>query len=259
MEINKVGYHYRHPASFYIRRPNGSGDYLLLLVFSPSWMILEGKRITTKEPYFILYEKDVLQCYGALEEEYVDDWVHFDCDEKDLLLLDNLGIPRNKPVYLPNMYELSSLIHSMTGEFYSVNALHQQNLTLYLQIFVNKLCELFIDGKENSVQYYNLNKVRSTIYSTPYEEYTVDALAVMAQCSRSSFQHKYKETFGVSPISDLIQARVQYGCYLLDTTDHAVSEIADMCGFQSDIHFMRQFKKNVGCTPTQYRNRKSAQ
>ena len=36
-------------------------------------------------------------------------------------------------------------------------------------------------------------------------------------------------------------------------TDKTVSEIAYELGFQYSQHFNRIFKKNVGCTPVEYR------
>ena len=40
---------------------------------------------------------------------------------------------------------------------------------------------------------------------------------------------------------------------LLTYTDLRIREIADQCGYQNESHFMRQFKKNNGVTPTVFR------
>jgi len=52
MNITKMGYHHTHDTSFHIDRPLGSGDWLLLLVFTPSRLVLAGTEHTTSEPYF---------------------------------------------------------------------------------------------------------------------------------------------------------------------------------------------------------------
>ena len=39
MDIINVGFDYKHPADFKIQRPNGSGDYILLILRSPAFFI----------------------------------------------------------------------------------------------------------------------------------------------------------------------------------------------------------------------------
>lgn len=52
MEIIKIGYHHSHDDFFQIHREHGSGDYLLLLVFTPSRMVLKGKAVVMTMPFF---------------------------------------------------------------------------------------------------------------------------------------------------------------------------------------------------------------
>ncbi|MHA2856026.1 helix-turn-helix domain-containing protein [Paenibacillus lautus] len=73
--------------------------------------------------------------------------------------------------------------------------------------------------------------------------------------SRSYFQHKYKQIFGISVINDIILNRLGYASYLLKNTSYAISHISGICGYENDVHFMRQFKKYVGLTPSEYRGR----
>ncbi|MNC73208.1 HTH-type transcriptional regulator GadW [compost metagenome] len=54
-------------------------------------------------------------------------------------------------------------------------------------------------------------------------------------------------------MADVIASRVEHAKYLLTTTDISVKKIAEMCGYASEIHFMRQFKQQLGLTPSQYR------
>ncbi|MDD6345585.1 MAG: AraC family transcriptional regulator, partial [Oscillospiraceae bacterium] len=63
----------------------------------------------------------------------------------------------------------------------------------------------------------------------------------------------YRETFGISCISDVIVSKTDKAREILSTTSCTVSQVAVMCGYDSDEHFMRQFKKVVGVTPTVYR------
>ena len=57
--------------------------------------------------------------------------------------------------------------------------------------------------------------------------------------------------------SDIITSRLEYSKYLLDSTDHSISNISSMVGYENDVHFMYMFKKKTGFTPSQYRNSSS--
>lgn len=103
--------------------------------------------------------------------------------------------------------------------------------------------------------YEKMSVVRAKIYNDPAYNWTIEGLAHEMNMSRSSFQHSYKKLFGVTPMNDVINARTERAGYLLASTEHSVSRIAQMCGYSSDIHFVRQFRKVTGERPTEYRTR----
>lgn len=51
-------------------------------------------------------------------------------------------------------------------------------------------------------------------------------------------------------MSDVIESRIKE---LLIESDLQVGEISSLCGYQNDVHFIRQFKKLTTLTPTEYR------
>ena len=98
--------------------------------------------------------------------------------------------------------------------------------------------------------------IRSKIYNQPYNNWTIGGLSHELTMCKSSFQHIYKDLFGVGPITDVIRSRTEHAKYLLSTTDISVKKISELCGYNNDIHFMRQFKKMTKATPTEYREEK---
>ena len=64
---------------------------------------------------------------------------------------------------------------------------------------------------------------------------------------------KYAQLFGNTIKDDIITSRLEYSKYLLTGTDHTVSKISHMVGYENDVHFMYMFKKKTGLTPSQYR------
>lgn len=205
-------------------------------------------------PFFIFYRQGTLQKYGAYGGEYMDDWIHLSLSRRDLLMLQELQIPFDLPVSVPDLDELSELVRFITYEFHAARSLRCANLSLYLRLLFNRIGGHFHTAHPNP-HFSVLNRIRGMMYNEPGREYRIDTMAGEAGLSRSAFQHIYKEIFGISVNRDRIQARTGYAMGFLDSTALPVYQIAEMCGYHSDIHFMRQFKAQTGLTPSQYRRR----
>ena len=59
----------------------------------------------------------------------------------------------------------------------------------------------------------------------------------------------------MSPIDYLLQTRMDEAKYLLSHTLLPASEIASTIGYDDPRHFYKTFKKNVGITPKEFREK----
>lgn len=57
MKIINVGYNHCHDSDFYIDRPEGSGDNLLILLKTDAVFNIDGKDIKIPENSFFMYKK----------------------------------------------------------------------------------------------------------------------------------------------------------------------------------------------------------
>ncbi|MDE6591617.1 MAG: AraC family transcriptional regulator [Oscillospiraceae bacterium] len=255
MKINKIGFNYTYDNDFFVSRPNGSGDYLLILLKSPAIFNIGGIEIKARENSVILYKKGTPQFYRAHGAEFVCDWFHFSCSEDEIGELQSLNIPFDRVIETGGINELSMLIKSMSYENYSDNLYRSHSLELYMQLFFVKLGEKLRSSGYDSSHYEKMAAVRSRIYSTPQQQWSVYALAEETGMSASYFEHTYKSIFGISLKNDVIAGRIEHAKFMLSTTDVPIGSIGRMCGYKSDVHFLRQFKSRTGCTPTEYRKR----
>lgn len=256
MNIVNIGYNHCHDADLNIYRPNGSGDYLLLILKTSAIFNFGGKDTVTQPNSFILFKKGTPQLYRANYGTFANDWFHFTMDENDLSLINSLQIPFDKVTQIGDINALSMIIKNMCYENYSTNIFKTDSVELYLKLFFIKLSEKIHYAEDDNISSYydKMSVIRTKIYNMPYTDWNVDGLAHEVTMSKSYFQHLYKQIFGVSVINDVINSRIEHGKYLLTVTDSSVKKISEMCGYQNDIHFMRQFKTITGMTPSQYRN-----
>lgn len=257
MRITNVGYNHFHGADFYIERPEGSGDYLMLLLKTPAVFELDGVEQRAEPGSAILFNKGTPQRYRSAGGQFGNDWIHFLPDnEEDERFIKALGFGFNKLYKLDSITMLSLLVNMMCQENYSYNQFKTDTTDLLLKLFFIKLSEKINRSSVNELGtwYEKMSILRTKIYNDPGNAWNIDGLAHELTMSRSSFQHLYKKIFGVTAMNDVIAARIELAKYLLSTTDHSVAHIAQTCGYSSDIHFMRQFKQKTGQTPSQFRS-----
>lgn len=81
-------------------------------------------------------------------------------------------------------------------------------------------------------------------------------LARMDNLSVSRYNTVFREITGVSPIKYITALRMNHACTLLDTTDIDIGIIGEMVGYADKHFFSKMFRKHVGVSAKEYRNKK---
>lgn len=75
-------------------------------------------------------------------------------------------------------------------------------------------------------------------------------------CVNRSYLYKlFQDSLQISPQEFLTRFRISRAKELLSTTQLPIEHVASSCGYQSALVFSKAFKRNIGCTPTDYRTR----
>lgn len=252
MKINRIGLNYTHSQNFSVNRPAGSGDYLLLFIKSPAMVILGEEEIAVEKNTVLLFNKGTPQIYRANGSNYINDFIHFETDESDLLHT----IPFDTILTLPSVKQVNKILRDIYLEFISNNTRKEDSMNLMLHLLFVKMSEVMAYKPKDTCidNYYDtLLNLRTMIYVHPEAKWTIAKLAQQVNLSPSHFQRLYKNTFGVSCIADVIACKMEYAKTSLAGTGGTVREVAALCGYENEEHFMRQFKREVGMTPTEYR------
>lgn len=96
-------------------------------------------------------------------------------------------------------------------------------------------------------------KVRQYIQDHFQENITVSDMAKYVSLDTFYFSKLFKKSTGVPPHRYLSYTRIKYAKVLLSETTHSLSYISEHCGYASDSHFIRAFKKHTAVTPIQFR------
>lgn len=250
MRFESIGHNFCHDSNFRIVRPCGLDWYLLLIIRSKAYYERKGERVSLNPGSLVVFAPNTPQIFGADGEAYVNDWVAFTPNEREKHLLS--GIPLDCFADGDGVKMCSELIHIMQTESRTGD---EDMLCGLFRLVLKKLAVVFGAEKADKPYFGELKSVRERIYENPSERFSVQSLADELHLSKSYFQHIYKECFGVPPTADIIHNRTEYAKRLLDSTAFSVSRISEKLGYGSDVDFIKQFRKQTGMTPLEYRKR----
>lgn len=93
------------------------------------------------------------------------------------------------------------------------------------------------------------------MHKNPEQHFSLDSLAQSVAVSRSVLSRHFRESIGLSPMQYLAHYRSMRIAALLETTDLALKEIAELTGYDGDISLSKAFRRWMGESPGGYRRR----
>lgn len=250
--ITRARHAWPEKAGFIIDRPKGLPEYTFLHFHNSVEILVHGEVVTTPPGAVIFYSETTPQWFrspGAL----IHDWMHLQGDVTALLLEsglepDRLYFPGNSRFITPilRQIELEVLTKQPGGE-----ALMELKLRELLILLARSCAQQ--EEKTDSAAEKRLRQVRSAVFSDLEHSWTVREMASLAYLSPSRFHALYRAVFGISPMDDLIHARIDTAKNRLSDTEETVQNLSEQLGYRNVTHFCRQFKQLTGMTPVQFR------
>jgi transcriptional regulator GlxA family with amidase domain len=99
-----------------------------------------------------------------------------------------------------------------------------------------------------------VKRVIEMMEGNPSRTFTLGKMAESVNLSPPYFCYLFKTITGVPPAKYLKSLRMQQAATLLTTTFLSVKEIVSRVGMTDESHFVRDFKRLYGVTPSNYRN-----
>lgn len=184
------------------------------------------------------------------EQGFINDWMHVSGEDLEALLL-RFRLPPVTPIRADARFLGGAITRIHRERSYRPEGFEEKCALILSEAVI----DIYRSYKESSGPRVKtqLDAVRGRVMETYMEDWTVQEMATLAGYSASRFSAVYKQTYGTSPIEDLIRTRIENAKQLLRYSGARISEIADTVGFSSLYYFSRAFKKLVCLSPSEYR------
>lgn len=256
-QVLRARHNWAERADFALHRPTGTEEFLFLHFKSPVSFSLGNhapKRLEAGA--CILLSPKTPHGFSPLEGRLLHDWMHFfPLDEPSFSALqlpqNAVFFPQDTPLITSSLRRIEQEL--LTQEPHYERAISATADTLFLTLSRQLSAPPIKECQSGHLA--SFEELRHDLYRNPRLYHNTTKMAQAVQLSRSRFSVLYQKIFHVSPIRDLIRARIERACYYLSSGTQSIPEIAELCGYQNEYHFIRQFKEEVGMTPGAFRNK----
>lgn len=221
---------------------------------TPIEIEVDGQRFMTR-PNACIFSAPMQPRGFYFSKDTTMNWVHAFKDIAELL--EEYEIPLNIVFYPANPGFIPDILRRLMLENLSHNPYKEDMMDSYSREFLIHLSRA-VHGDPipqiSSAEQKKLYRLRWALLSQPERRWTIADMADLASLSPSRFHAVYKAMFGVPPMKDMINAKIDSAkALLLMDENPTVAEVAEQLGYKNQQHFISQFKAVTGMTPGTYR------
>lgn len=255
------GYFIAGPNHFTSRKAlAGQGLYQIFITYSGNGrFIIEGKEYIVGPNTLFMLKCDSNHEYKSLNGIWEHEWVNFkglSCQAYYELIN-----PSGPMVYdLGSNHEIPSLFHEVSKALEKTDMVSYVHASTRIIQLLDAVYTHIMEQKRINMADRRGNVERSVKYIEDHymDKITLDDLARIAYLSKYYYTRAFNKYVGMSPYEYLNAVRISKAMNLLIVTDLSVDEVGWKTGFQGSRNLIRQFKKNLGITPREYRKDTSA-
>ena len=186
-----------------------------------------------------------------MTEGFANDWMRVDGDDF-IDLIRKYKLPIGTSFSVGGRHTLAHCIEKIKAEQAACSPGYMELCELYMREAVIKLHRAHknvLSGKSDE----KIKNLRISMIEEPQRDWTLKTMAEHCGYSQSHFSTLYNEMYSISPVSDLINIRLENSKMMLAYSSVSISEICDAVGFSNIYYFSKCFKNNIGISPSQYR------
>ena len=182
-------------------------------------------------------------------------WVHFYGNSVDKVYEKYLERGGRNVFHTEKMSGYTHLLEAVYGVADSEDYIRDMRINEYLQRLLTLLMEeTYRPVKDNgSEKQESIRNIKDYLEAHYEERISLEDLAQRFFINKFYLMKRFKQTYGVTVNSYLMQIRITRAKQLLRFTDLPIERIGEKCGIPDPNYFTRAFKKLEGLTPGKYR------
>ena len=245
------GVHTGHRTGF-VHHVDCISHYLLMVFRTPFFVVIDGKRMDGEAGTAILHRpgSSAVHGPGKKDEQFVNDWIYF-TDEDGIV--EAMSLRFDCFLNPENPQDFTNLISKVIDE-------QNRNDEFSERIIDGAIYQMLASLSRSSSKellkseslFCRYEEARTQILAGYKEKWTLKKMAALTGYSVSRFSALYTKFFGISPMTELLNQRIEVAVKLLNLHTYKVSEVAEMCGFASVHYFSGFMKRRTGRMPSEY-------
>lgn len=252
-------YRLRTIPSFRTVRPNGRSDYQILYVASGKVTLSIGNDdYEVAAGNMILYHPHEEQNYAYSGNDNAEVyWIHF-TGNAVIEILKTYDFPIHEhSFYVGNIFLYENLFKEIIRELQNRNPQYEELTILYFK-------QLLLLVQRNRTEYRHISNhsmmQEIELAKNYFHDYYRDAISIeqyahSKNMSTCWFIRSFRAVTGSTPLQYIHTIRMNNAKTLLEYTQHNITEIARLVGFDDPLHFSHFFKRHTGVSPSEYRKR----
>lgn len=254
-------YHY-HPELelTYVIRGTGTryiGDHIES--FSEGDLVLVGSNL----PHLwkndkIYYQGDPYLKARAIVLQFKDNFLGEQLFElPEMKLIKKMIVKSRQGLKIQNNNKIATLIKNMAQQSGAERII---NLLLLLNIIAESnptklLSSTIFSGDSSQTGLDRINNVFAYIFENFSDEISLDKISKIANLTPTAFCRYFKTHTNKTFSTFLTETRIYHSCKLIQNENRSLSEIAFDSGFNDFSYFSKMFKKIIGMSPKEYRQK----
>lgn len=231
--------------------------YLIACFSTPFLYEKNGKLLRGNPGELIIMSPGVEIYHGPQKsnESFVNDWFQVVGEDFEDLIK-KIELPENTSFSIGNPIFLKNQLKKIRDELLLKDTGYENIINCLITETIIELKRLYVRHNENNSSLTRITSARESFLRHPEKEWSLKKMADISGYSVSRFSSLYLEHFGKPPKAELIASRIELAKQLLTYSKLSVTEISSRCGFKSIYYFSKYFKQAVGCTASEYTEKK---
>lgn len=261
LRVNNCGTLLLDDKDYFIERPNGRSDYLLVYISKGAGHVtVQGKEYIVNQKQAFIFHPHEPQSYRFYKKDNaIDYWIHFNGTQCASIMkslnLENINILELNIDTLDIEQMLYRICHEYTQRKPYYESLCSGLLISTLSLISRSL--FHSENQQNGKNSDLVEMVTSEFHTTPQNSFVIDELAKKFSISTNHLIREFKKSTGKTPVQYLMDVRMKKAEELLLFSNYTGNQIAEFLGYSNYSYFSRLFKKHTGVSPNDYRARKN--